>query len=137
MTPRAAAAALILPLLAAAPASAACSIEVRVENRGSGALEILPWAFDSRVHLLRGMTAEEAIGGRSTFGDWQAETVLEPGEAVVHVFKAEPGATCAERRRFQMAYRCLGKDIKGIAFAPYPPEDGTRGRVTIPLTRCE
>ena len=139
MKPKAAAAALILPLLAAAPASAACSIEVRVENRGSGALEVLPRAWDSGVHLLRRPTGEEeeVAGGRSGFLHWDSATVLEPGETTVHVFAVPPGEACDARRRLQIAYRCLGRDIKGIAFAPYPPEGGPPGGVTIRLTRCD
>ncbi len=128
------AALLILPLLAAAPASAACSIDVAVENRGTGALEIRPEAFDSGVHLLEGAGA---TGGPGGFGSWDAPTVLEPGETVVHPHAAPAGSTCGEERRFQMAYRCLDRDVRGITFATHPRDDGEPGRVTIPLTRCE
>lgn len=124
-------AALLIPLLlAAAPAPAACSIEMTVANRGTGALEIRPEAFDSGVHLLDGDAA--ATG----FAEWDAATVLEPGANAMQVLEA-PGSSCEAPRRFQMAYRCLDEDVKGIAFATYPPETGEAGSVTIPLTRCE
>lgn len=128
------AALLIPPLLAALPASAGCSIEVAVENQGTGALEIRPEAFDSGVHLLDGGAA--ATGGPGGFADWSAATVLEPGGRAVQVLEA-PDPSCGEPRRFQMAYRCLAEDVKGIAFAAYPPEDGASGSVTVTLTRCE
>lgn len=125
--------ALILTLAAAPPAAAACPIEVRVENRGSGALELLPEAWDSGVHVLE--DGADAAGGPGGFEAWDAATTLEPGASAVQV--AEDDAGCGAERRFQMAYRCLSVDVKGVTFARYPPADGAAGSVTIPLTRCE
>lgn len=128
------AALVIPPLLVVVPASAECSIELTVENRGTGALEIRPEAFDSGIRLLDGDAA--ATGGPGGFPGWDAATVLGPEATATQTLKA-PESSCEASRRFQMAYRCLDEDVKGIAFASYPSENGAAGSVTIPLTRCQ